>query len=99
MKLTSLIKDIDSIEISGYPVREENVIKKCELIQRGLNRLNNGGESADSIKEFIKRIYWFGFELGHSKGLESSKYVGEQVSFMKEAQRIEPKVYGEIVNS
>ena len=99
MNLTSLIQDIDSLEISGYPVNEENVIKKCELIQEGLKILSTAGESTDSIKEFIKRIYWFGYELGHNKGLESSKYVGEQSFYMKEAKRLAPKAYGEVVNS
>lgn len=94
MNLNELIEKIDSCKVSGYPVNESAVIEKCRLIQEGLNRLkNNSMENSGSKIEFFKRINWFGYELGHNKALESSKYVSQHLDFMKEAKFLAPSEF------
>ncbi len=97
MTLTILVKKIDAIDITGYPVQESLVREKCQLMNKGLSILASGNESSDSIKEFIKRVYWLGYELGCNKGLEMSKYASQQVQYLKEAKRIAPEEYNSIV--
>jgi hypothetical protein len=97
MTLKLLIEKIDAIDITGYPVKENLVMKKCQLIKNGLDTLSSGNESSDSIKEFIKRVYWLGYELGSNKGLEMSKYASQQIQFLREAQRIAPDEYNSII--
>ena len=97
MTLKLLIEKIDAINISGYPVKESLVMEKCHLIKKGLDTLDNGKESSESIKEFIKRVYWLGYELGSNKGLEMSKYANQQSQYLKETHRIAPNEYNSIV--
>lgn len=97
MNLKEIVEKIDSLEISGYPVNEDNVILKCKLIEEGLELLENDTKSAISI-EFIKRIFWFGFELGSNKALEMSKYVAKQIEYTSKSLKVAPieakKVFG-----
>lgn len=97
MTLKKLIEKIDAIDITGYPVKENLVIDKCQLIEQGLDIVANRNESSDSVKEFIKRVYWLGYELGSNKGLEMSKYAMEQVQYLKETQRLAPNEYSSVV--
>ena len=83
MDLNIITTKIDSFEISGYPVNESNIIEKCNLIEEGLNIIKNKSqsESSNSVFEFIKRIYWFGYEIGSNKALEMSEYANKQSIF------------------
>lgn len=95
MNLDNLIAKIDSYEISGYPVNEDHVIEKCSLIQEGLNILENklSNEASSSITEFIKRIQWFGYEIGYNKALEMSEYANKQSLFIKQVEKLAPYEY------
>ena len=85
--LESLVQQIDKIDITGYPVDEQKVLEKCDLISKGVEILsvNISEEPMNKVRDFIKRIYWFGLEIGSNKALEMSEYVEKQSGFLKKA--------------
>ena len=87
MNLKETIEQMDDLVISGYPVNENSVILKCKLIEDGLELLKLSNTQSDIKVEFIKRISWFGFELGSNKALEMSKYITKQVEYKENGHK------------
>lgn len=87
ISLENMICQIDKIKLTGYPIDERKVLEKYNLISRGVAILdvNAGDEPAEIVREFIKRIYWFGYEIGSNKALEMSKYAQKQLLFLRRA--------------
>lgn len=94
--LNKLIRQIDAIDITGYPSNEQKVQEKSDLIMQGLEviKVNSSFEPNDQIREFIKRIYWYGYELGSNKAFEMSKYITEQIDMLKKAIQLGKNAFG-----